>query len=146
MRCCATGTNGCLDLRRQAFALDGRVSADWSRCPSSRARRVRDGLAPMPRSSAGWMPERIGKLSAGVGHWHSVTILKASLMAGSMRRVCALRHQTDTQYSVVECIRARVAIRRVVAPLPQPESPICIRSARHVMSASCEVTQGGGDT
>ena len=28
MRCCAEGTNGCLDLRRCAFALDGRVSAE----------------------------------------------------------------------------------------------------------------------
>ena len=27
MRCCAAGTNGCLDLRRRAFALDGRVTS-----------------------------------------------------------------------------------------------------------------------
>ena len=36
MRCCAAGTNGCLDLRQRASALDGRVSAEcecW--CPSS---------------------------------------------------------------------------------------------------------------
>ena len=38
MRCCAAGTNGCLDLRRSAFALDGPVSTGWSRCPGSMAR------------------------------------------------------------------------------------------------------------
>ena len=32
MRCCAAGTNGCLDLRRRAFALGGRVSTEWDRC------------------------------------------------------------------------------------------------------------------
>jgi len=41
MSCCAAVTNGCLDLRRRAFALDGRVSAEWSRCPGSMARRAR---------------------------------------------------------------------------------------------------------
>ena len=87
MRCCAAGTNGCLDLRRRAFALDGRVSAEWDRCPGSMTRRARDNVAPLRRSSAGWMPARIGRLSAGVGHRHPVTIRKASLMAGSMRRV-----------------------------------------------------------
>ena len=34
------GTNGCLDLRRRAFALDGQVSAEWSTCPVSMARRA----------------------------------------------------------------------------------------------------------
>jgi len=60
MSCCAAGTNGCLDLRRRATALDGRVSAGWSRCPGSMARRPRDNVAPLRRSSAGWMPARIG--------------------------------------------------------------------------------------
>ena len=87
MRCCAAGTNGCLHFRRRAFALDGRVSAKWSRCPGSKARRVRDSVPPLRRSSAGWMLSRIGRLSAGAGHTHSVTIRKPSLMAGSMRRV-----------------------------------------------------------
>jgi len=35
MSCCAADANGCLDLRRGASALDGRVSAEWSRCPGS---------------------------------------------------------------------------------------------------------------
>ena len=85
MSCCAAGTNGCLDFRRRAFALDGRVSAKWSRCPSSMAPRARDSVAPTRRSSAGWMPVRVGRLSAGVGRMHPITIRKASLTAGSMR-------------------------------------------------------------
>jgi len=102
MRCCAAGTNGCLDLRRRAFALNGQVSAEWSRCPGSMARRATDNVAPLRRSSAGWMPARIGRLFADVGRRHPVTIRRASLMAGLMRRVWALRHQTGAQYSAVE--------------------------------------------
>jgi len=94
------------------------VSAGWSRCPGSMTRPARDSVAPMRRSSADWMPARIGRLSANVGRSHPVTIRKASLMAGSIKRV---RHQTGAQYPADECTRARVAIRRVVAPAPQPE-------------------------
>ena len=86
MSCCAAGTNGCLDLRRHA-AAPGRVSAEWSRCSGSKALRPRDSVAPLRQSSAGWMPARIGRLSAGVGRRHPVTIRKASLMVGLMRRV-----------------------------------------------------------
>jgi len=43
---CAAGTDGCLDLKHRAFALDGRVSAEWSRCSGSMARRARDSVAP----------------------------------------------------------------------------------------------------
>jgi len=35
---CATSTDGCLDLRRRAFALGGQVSAECSRCPGSMTR------------------------------------------------------------------------------------------------------------
>ena len=42
---------------------------------------------PLRRSSAGWMPARIPRLSAGVERRHPDTIRKASLMAGSMRQV-----------------------------------------------------------
>ena len=93
MSCCAVGTNGCLDLRRRATTLVGWVSAEWSKCPGSMARRPRDSVVPLWRSSAGWMPARIGRLSAGVGHRHPHTIRKASLMVGSVRRVWAMRHQ-----------------------------------------------------
>jgi len=77
------------------------------------------------------MPSRVGRLSAGVEHKHPVTICKALLMAGSMRRV---RHQTGTQYSAVECTRARVAVRRVVARPPQPEPASRLRSTTHGVS------------
>jgi len=51
--------NGCLDLGRRAFAFDGQVSSEWSRCPGSMARRAGDIVAPLRRSSAGWMPARM---------------------------------------------------------------------------------------
>ena len=84
---CAAGTNACLDLRCRASALGGRVSAEWSRCPSSMSRRARDSVTPLRRNSAGWMPARNGRLSAGGGRRHSVTFRKAALMSGSMRLV-----------------------------------------------------------
>jgi len=139
------GANGSFDLRRRWFALDGQVSAEWSRCPGSMARLARDSVAPLRRRSAGWMPARMGRLSAGVGHRHPVTIRKASLMSGSIRRVWPLQHQTGAQYSAVECTRARVAVRRVVAEEPQPQSQQAASGARRVMSASCEVAQGVGN-
>ena len=87
MSCCAAGTKGCLDLRRRATALDGRVSAEWGRCQGSMTRHPSDSVAPLQRSSAGWMFAKVGRLSAGVGRRYPVTIRKASLMVGSMRRV-----------------------------------------------------------
>ena len=75
------GTNGCLDLRRCASALDGQVSIEWSRC-SSVAWHARESVAPMQRSSAGWMPARMGRLSAGEERRHPITICKVSLMVG----------------------------------------------------------------
>ena len=55
------------------FALGGRVSVECSRCPGSMAWHARDSVAPLRRSSAGWMPARIGRLSVGVGCRHPVT-------------------------------------------------------------------------
>ena len=134
MSFCAAGTNGCLDLRRRASTLDGQVSAEWSRFPGSMARRPRDSVAPMRQSSAGWMPARIGRLSVGVGRKHPVTVGMASLMVGSIRRVWALRNQTRAQYSEVECTKTRVAVRRVVAPAPQPEAASSLTSATRDVS------------
>ena len=67
MSCCAVGTNECPDLRRLAFALGGWVSVEGSRCLGSMARRAKDSVAPLRRSSAGWMPARIGRLPVGAG-------------------------------------------------------------------------------
>ena len=110
-------------LRRRAFPPVGQVSAEWSRYPGSMARRARDSVAPLRRSSAGWMPARSRRLSARCRTQASSqnTIRKASLMVGSMRRVWALRHQTGGKYSAAEWTRARVAVRNVVAPAHQPE-------------------------
>jgi len=87
MSCCAMGTNGCFDLRRHVFALNGQVTIEWSRCSGSMAQHARDSVAPLRRSSASWMLARIKTLSAGEGCRHPVTIRKASLMVGSIRRV-----------------------------------------------------------
>ena len=46
-----------------------------------------------------------------------------------MWRVCELRHQTGAQYSAVEWTRARVAVRRVFAPVPHPEPASRLKSA-----------------
>jgi len=88
------------------------------------------------------MPARRGRLSTGVGRWNQVTIRIASLMAGSMRRVGTLLDHTGVQYSAVEWIRARVAIRKVVASAPQPEP--ASRSATRDLNF-CEVTRGVGE-
>jgi len=47
--------------------VTGLVSAKWRRCPRSMSQRARDSVAPLQRSSAGWMTARIGRLCAGVG-------------------------------------------------------------------------------
>ena len=51
MRYCVASISGCLDLRRRAFALDGRVSAECGRCPGSTARRARDSVDPLRKFS-----------------------------------------------------------------------------------------------
>ena len=116
MSCCAAGTNGCLGLRCCAFAVDGWVSIEWSRCPSSKAQCARDSVTPLQWSSAGWMPARIGRLSTDLGSRHPVSIRKVSLIVWSIRQLWVLWHQTGAQHSAVECTRARVAVLNVVAP------------------------------
>jgi len=74
---CVPGTNGCLELRRRAFALDGRVTVECSRYPGSMARCSIDSVAPLRGSLEGWTSATIGRLSAGVFRRHPVTICKA---------------------------------------------------------------------
>jgi len=143
MSCCAAGTNGCLDLQRRAFPLGGQASGESSRCPGSMARRDRGRVAPLRRSSSGWMSGRTGRLSVGVGRRHPVTNGKASLMAGSIGRVW--EHQRGAQYYAVQWTRARVAIHSVDAPAPQPEPASRLRSVMRDVSF-LQVTQGVGDT
>ena len=62
----------------------GLLGVEWSRCPGFMARRPRGSVVPLRQSSAGWMPARNGRLSAGVGFRHPLRIHKASLMVGSI--------------------------------------------------------------
>ena len=137
MSCCAACTNRCLDLGCRAFPTGERVRAEWSRSPGHAARCVRDNVAPLKRSSTGWMPARIGRLSAGLGRNHPVTIRKASLMSGSVKWAWALRHQAGAQDSAVEWARAKVAVRNVAAAAPPARARV-----RRVMSVFCEATRG----
>ena len=93
------------------------------------ARRSRDSAVPYRRDSAGWVPARIGSMSAGVGRRYPVTIRKASLMLRSMRRVSALQHRTGAQYSAVESARNGVAVCNFVVPTSQPEPASRLKSA-----------------
>ena len=84
MSCCAAGTNDCFDLGYSTFPFDWQVSTEWSRCPGSMAWRHRDKVAPLRRSSVGWMSARIGWLSSGGGRRRPVPSGKMLLMTGPM--------------------------------------------------------------
>jgi len=129
-----TGVSIC--LRRRAFAPWEReqVSTEWSRCPGYTAWVLETVWLHCDEVQQVWMPARMGRLSAGAGRRHPVKIRKASLMAGSMRRVWALRHQTGAQYSVIECTRAKVAVRNIVAPALQPEPASRLKSVTRNVS------------
>ena len=58
---------------------------------------AKESVAPSSRSSAGWMPESMGKWSIGVKRRLSATMRKASYRTLSMRR-----DQTGAQYTAVE--------------------------------------------
>ena len=97
------GTNGRLDFNLSLGTSGNPASSSrkiWSgpRVP----RLAKESVAPERRSSAGWMPERVGWWCVDVGRRHPVTMRKASFKTLSIRRVCALRHQTCAQYSAVE--------------------------------------------
>ena len=49
--------------------------------------KKKKSVAPIRRSSAGWMLESMGRWSVGVGCRHPVTMRKASFKTLSMRRV-----------------------------------------------------------
>jgi len=89
------------------------------------------------------MPARIGRLSAGMGCRHPVTIRKASVIMGSIRRVWALQHQTGAQHSAVEWLGWLFATLLLQHPC---QSQQAASGVWRVMLASCEVTQGVGGT
>ena len=89
----AAGTNRRLDFSLSLLAVRGSVTCPYRMWPRSKELPLtKDSVATWRRSSAGWMPERTGRLSVGVGRRHPVTMRKRSLRALSMRRVSALRH------------------------------------------------------
>ena len=55
--------------------------------------------------------------------------------------VWALQHHTGVQCSVMEWTSARVAVRRVLAPAPQPEPTGHLRSALHAVSFLCSASK-----
>jgi len=66
-----TWSTVCSSAPHSQAVREAMVSAAWSRCPGSMALRVRHNVSRLRRSSAGWTPARIGRLSAGVGRKHS---------------------------------------------------------------------------
>jgi len=71
---CGAGTIGCLDLRCRAFSPCELMRAGWSKFPGPMARRAGESVALLRRNLAGWMPAKIGRLSAGVGRRHPVKL------------------------------------------------------------------------
>ena len=99
----AAGTDGCLNFSLSLLAVCGSVSWPCRMWPGSKELQLaKESVSSWRRNSAGWMSERTGKLSVGVGCRHQVTMRKASLRTLSLRRVCALRHRVGAQYSAVE--------------------------------------------
>jgi len=89
MSYCAAGTNGRLDLRRRAFALVGRVSAEWSRCSGSMARHPRDSVAPQ-RSHTVSIAKKLSRLDAcedgNVVRWCMTQAFSQGCGAGAIAR------------------------------------------------------------
>jgi len=98
------------------------------------ARRLRDSVAPLRRSSAGCMPARLGRLSAGVGRRHPVTVLKASLMTESMRSVWAQRHQAGAQYFALWCTKVRWLFAKLLLQHPS------LNQLSNLSNAMCDVS------
>ena len=146
MSCYAASTNGCLHLRYRAFAPRCLGSMGCGSLQQSSANRmparianhflcscIYDRISMDHESAINYYYIIINSFSAGVRHRHPVTVCRVSLMTGSMRPVWVLQHQRGAQYSAVEWTKARVAVRNVVAPAPQPEP------ASHLKSARCDL-------
>jgi len=86
------------------------------------------------------MPIRIGRLSTSIGRMHPVTIHKASLMAGSMRWIWALWHQTGAQ-CILLLSGPRLRWLFTTMLLQWVASRVWC-----MMSISCEVTWGVSNT
>jgi len=67
-------------------------------------------------------------------------------MAGSVRRVWVMQHQTGAQYSAVDWTRAKIAVVALLLLQHPNQSQQAASRVRRVMSTFCEVTRGVGDT
>jgi len=130
----AAGTKGYLDLSSRCCVVGVNRSRSWKTCFGSIARRARDSVALFWRSSMGIIPVRTKGLSIGVGRRYLVINRKASNMCLSTRRVCLLRHQTGVQYSAAEWIKARVAVRNLLASEPHLEPANRLKSPTQAVS------------
>ena len=83
----AAGTNGHLDLSLSWRASEEPLKKSYEILSGSRdARWAKESVAPNQRSSAGWMPESMGKWFVGVGLKHPVTTCKT--LFKTLRRYC----------------------------------------------------------
>jgi len=98
MSFCTAGKIVCLDLKCNSNPHGVEMGAEWSRRSGSMARPPRDIVTPLRRSSAGWMPVSIRRLSSGAGRKHPMTVRKA-LLTGSVGCVWELQLQARAQYS-----------------------------------------------
>ena len=144
MSYCTAGTYRCLDWRRRAFAQDGRVSVEWSRCLGSMPRRARKSLAPLRRSSAGWVPERIERLSAGVGAQAS-SHNSQGVVDGGVNKADMSTAAQDKRSTLRLNGPWLVWLFTELLLQHLNRSQLAVSEARRVMSASCEVTEGVGD-
>ena len=81
----AVGTNRHLDFSLSLLAAHGSVTCPCRIWPvSKKLRLAKESVVPWWRSSAGWMPERTGRLLVVMGCRCPVTMCKASLRTMSM--------------------------------------------------------------
>jgi len=116
----------------------------WNRCPGCMAGRAKDSVAPLRRGSAGWMPARIGRLSACVGRRYPVQFVRRRWWRG---RWGGCQHCGTRQ----ECSALRLNARGlgtlfVKLLLQHPNrSQQAASGVRCVLSGACEVTHVVGD-
>jgi len=106
-------------------------------------RRARESLAHLCRRSAGWMPARIGRLSAGVGRSHAVTIRRRPWWQGQ----CVGYEHCDSipERSQLNGPGLGWLFAKLLLQHPS-QSQQTASGVRLVMPTFCEVTQGVGDT
>jgi len=119
---------GGLNLSSRCCVVSVNRIRSWRRCYGFIVWQARDRVALFWRSSVGVNTCRAKRLSNRVGRRHPVTNCKPSCMGLSTRRVCLLRHQTRTQYSAAEWIKARLAVRNVLASEPHLKPANCFKS------------------